>query len=83
MISWTAVLAWELTKVAVRYPQTACAGHQKSLQQMQQEWQFLQCVIEQAISDDFLPALCDDTIWGTDPPQPHNLGGEQILRPAP
>jgi hypothetical protein len=53
-----------MAKVAERYPQTAYAGMQKSLQQ---EWQFLQRVtdglgeefddIEQAMNDKFLPAL--------------------------
>ena len=54
----------ELTQVAQWYPQTACAGLQKSLQQ---EWQYLQRVVgnvanhfiplEKAIRDKFLPAL--------------------------
>jgi hypothetical protein len=70
--SWTAAVS-ELAKVAVRYPRTAYAGLQKSLQQ---ECQFLQQVVpgigdkfagvEQAISDDFLPALFDDKICETD-----------------
>jgi hypothetical protein len=70
--SWTAAVK-ELAKVAVRFPQSAYAGLQKSLQQ---EWQFLQRVVpeigdkfagvERAISDDFLPALFDDKICESD-----------------
>ena len=55
-----------LAKVARRYPQTAYAGLQKSLQS---EWMYLQRVtdrvsddfapIERAIQEDFLPALFD------------------------
>jgi hypothetical protein len=54
----------ELSQVAARFPQSAYAGLQKSLQQ---EWQFLQRVtdglgeefrgIEEALSTKFLPAL--------------------------
>jgi hypothetical protein len=54
----------ELSPVAARFPQSAYAGLQKSLQQ---EWQFLQRVtdglgkefrgIEEALSTKFLPAL--------------------------
>lgn len=57
-----------LAKVARRYPQTAYAGLQKSLQS---EWMYLQRVtdrvsddfapIERAIQEDFLPALFDAT----------------------
>ena len=63
----------ELVKVAVKYPQLAYTGLHKSLQQ---EWQFLQqlvpeirdkfATVEQAISDDFLPALFDDTLHDSD-----------------
>jgi hypothetical protein len=59
--------------VAVRYPQSAYAGLQKSLQQ---EWKFLQRVVpeigdrfagvEQAISANFLPALFDKKIEEND-----------------
>ncbi len=69
---WTKAVR-ELAKVAVRYPQSAYAGLQKSLQQ---EWQFLQRVVpsigekfegvEKAISDDFLPALFNDKIHESD-----------------
>jgi hypothetical protein len=79
MTSWTAAVS-KLAKVAVHYLQTANAGLQKSLQQ---EWQFLQRVVpgigdkfsgvEQAILDDFLPALFDDKICETN--KCHALAG--------
>ena len=57
----------ELSKVAERHPQAACAGLQKSLMQ---EWQFLQRVtsglsdefevIEEALAENFLPSLFGD-----------------------
>jgi hypothetical protein len=60
---WVAAVH-ELSQVAARYPQSAYAGLQKSLQQ---EWQFLQRVtegldsefegIEEALTTKFLPAL--------------------------
>ena len=59
----------DLARAAVKYPQTAYAGLQKSLQQ---EWQFLQRVtegiegafsgLEEAISGRFLPALLGDKL---------------------
>ena len=63
-----------LASAARRYPQTAYAGLQKSLQQ---EWQFLQRVVKgigelfeevwKAISERFLPALFDDRLDQDDP----------------
>jgi hypothetical protein len=70
--AWAASIT-ELSKVAGRYPQTAYAGLQKSLQQ---EWQFWQRVTEglgpeflaitNAINYNFLPALFGiESVTGT------------------
>jgi hypothetical protein len=62
--NWADAVGAEMDKVAERYPQTAYAGMQKSIQQ---EWQYLQGVtdglgeelddIEQAMNDKFCPAI--------------------------
>lgn len=64
---WTETIG-VLSSIAKRFPQTACAGLQKSLQQ---QWQFVQLVtkgtgtvfanVEQALASSFLPALLGDT----------------------